>query len=487
MTVRRQLLQIATAAAAAAALGPPTGVEAGKFVTVIESHPTPVIGRELAASFGVLGGFETGNVIKENGTYHMFYGEKASATTYPWKMGWTTQIGHWVAPKAAGPWTRLETVLSEGMWSTMPWYDEAASRWKIFYCNETDRTTRTATASESGRDSINAAQNWTWTDKEHAPSPDTYSISNPWQTADGRYQVFLDWGQFGVSLAWSDAIEGPYVVSPPTNTNTTTLINNSRLAVNSAHAWIENPVVTKIPAAPTAPITNDAGGGGGSAAGRGGAKYAAMFDWVQGGGEPAGSRLPYLGFSWSSDGKSWPAEHGELVSVVPSTTTAAAAAAAAAATTSSSYDTNSGDLIAGEQHGQGQHGHHHDDEKSKSKSKSKFWTELVRTPTSLIPEGDGTYTIFYAARDTSNASAYTGNSTQPFTNCSVPPHPARTLLQQQQHNRPRHAEQQGAGAGAGAGVAVGGGSAPPPPPPGWSDGCFWGMGMLRVKLNLDEE
>eukprot|EP01044_Picomonas_judraskeda_P015875 COSAG03_NODE_2734_length_2490_cov_1739.109996_1_plen_131_part_10 len=86
--------------------------QAGKYVTVVESHPQPVIGRELAASFGVLGGFETGNIIKEDGAYHMFYGEKANPTTYPWKMGWTTGVGHWVSPAATGPWTRLETVLS---------------------------------------------------------------------------------------------------------------------------------------------------------------------------------------------------------------------------------------------------------------------------------------------------------------------------------------------------------------------------------------
>ena len=79
------------------------------------------------------------------------------------------------------------------MWSTMPWFDPDASRWKIFYCNETDRSTRTATASNQGRDSINAPQNWTWTGLAQAPSPATYSISNPWKAADGKWQVFLDW------------------------------------------------------------------------------------------------------------------------------------------------------------------------------------------------------------------------------------------------------------------------------------------------------
>ena len=36
----------------------------GGVVTVVSSDPAPVIGRETAARFGVLGGFETGNVIK---------------------------------------------------------------------------------------------------------------------------------------------------------------------------------------------------------------------------------------------------------------------------------------------------------------------------------------------------------------------------------------------------------------------------------------
>lgn len=194
------------------------------------------------------------------------------------------------------------------------------------------------------------------------------------------------------------------MVSPPTNTNTTTLINKS-LAVNQAHNWIENPVVTTIPF--------DSSGS---------TKFAAMFDWVQGGGERAGSALPYLGFSWSDDGKSWPAEHGELVSVEP------------------------------EQSGSRQ-----------------IWTDLVRTPTALIPEDDGTFTIFYAARDTHNASSHTNNATQPYTNCSVPPSRVN-----------RHVDRSHLHAGREPAV----GSAPPPPPPGWSDGCFWGVGMLRVKLDL---
>ena len=128
--------------------------------------------------------------------------------------------------------------------------------------------------------------------------------------------------------------------------------------------------------------------------------------------QQAGTPLPYFGFSWSKDGKAWPAAHGELVSVLP-------------------------------------------------KDGSKIWTDLVRTPTALIPEDDGTFTFFYAARDTSNVSSHTGNTTQPYTNCSVPP----TVAERKEAHR-----------------VVDAGSAPPGPPPGWSDGCFYGMGMMRVKL-----
>lgn len=315
----------------------------------------------------------------------------------PWKMGWTSQIGHWTAKVATGPWSRLETVIARGdMWSTMPWFDAEADRWKIFYCNETDHSTRTATAANRGKSSINAPQSWTWTDKLHAPSPATYSISNPWQATDSKWQVFLDWGLFGVSLAWADTIQGPYAVDPPTNANTTTLINRS-LAVNPAHQWIENPAVTTL--------KHD-----------GATKFVAIFDWVQGGGQRGGTPLPYLGFSWSADGKAWPAEHGELVSVRPP-------------------------------------------------RGGQIWTDLVRTPTALIPEDDGTFTVFYAARDTSNASSHTNNRTQPFTNCSIPPTVAERKLRQQNLEAGAH-------------------SAPPPPPPGWGDGCFWGIGMMRVKLDF---
>ena len=43
--------------------------------------------------------------------------------------------------------------------------------------------------------------------------------------------------------------------------------------------------------------------------------FVAAWDFVQGGGQEAGAPLPYLGFSWSRDGKSWPASQGQLLKV----------------------------------------------------------------------------------------------------------------------------------------------------------------------------
>ena len=80
---------------------------------------------------------------------------------------------------------------------------------------------------------------------------------------------------FAVSLAVSHTgPAGPYTLLPDSNTP---LINRTEPGNRS---WIENPIVTPLPSK----------------------RFAAMFDWVQGGGQPAGSPLPYLGFAWSPDG-----------------------------------------------------------------------------------------------------------------------------------------------------------------------------------------
>lgn len=170
---------------------------AAGVVTILHNDPSPVIDRATAARFGVHGGFETGNAVQVGAEFHLFVGERAPPTTYPWKMGWTTQLGHWMSTNDGAAWTRVETVLPFGAWSAMPYYDStpsaAAGRWKILYCNESDATTRTAVAANPGMGSVSHAQAWSFS--TYNPSPKTYSISNPWK-ANGSWNVFLDHGQF---------------------------------------------------------------------------------------------------------------------------------------------------------------------------------------------------------------------------------------------------------------------------------------------------
>jgi hypothetical protein len=362
------------------------------WVTVVDAVPTPVINRSTSKRFGVLGGFETGNAIADDyGMLHLFYGEKTGNTTYPWKMGWTDRIGHWTSTDGGLNWSRLETVMAKAsLWSSMPFFDASDGRWKLFYCNESVGDTRTAVAANKGRDSIRSAQNWTFPTCGHDcppsvhPSINTYSISNPFRPngLGGNFTVFLDHGGlFEVMLAQSRDIAGPFELMAANN-SATQLFPESPAKypgnVTTPRAWIENPIVAAV-----------ANG------------FVATWDYVQGGGEKKGTPLPYLGFSWSRDGLSWPANQSALVPV-------------------------------------------------KTSASAEAWTDLVRTPTGLLPDPsgkEGRFKLFYAARDTRLVQA-------PYTNCSVNPHHPRI------------------------------GGAPPPPPPGWEDGCYWGIGSLTVEIAL---
>ena len=76
--------------------------------------------------------------------------------------------------------------------------------------------------------------------------------------------------------------------------------------------------------------------------------WVATFDFLHG--EVAGPNLSEIGFTWSSNGRDWPAEHGQAV-----------------------------DIRAGFNAGE------------------KPWWHVIRTPHDLIDEGDGTFTCFFTA------------------------------------------------------------------------------------------
>jgi hypothetical protein len=179
----------------------------------------------------------------------------------------------------------------------------------------------------------------------------SYSISNPFAVND-QWHVLVDAGGFRVAAASrskSLGVVGEYTLVSGADTG---MINTSSVPHAKNGSWIENPVVTTIPGNVTEGLGSEES-----------PMYIALFDWVDGGGYPHGAPIPYIGFSFSSDGENWPEQNGELVKVGP-----------VGPVNDASCDMEEAD--------------------------GQFWTDLVRTPTSGVLEPDGTITVFYAARDT---------------------------------------------------------------------------------------
>lgn len=80
---------------------------------LVRASADPVVGEAQSKPHGI-GGYETGSFAKAGSTYHAYINE------LPNQMAWarcpelwwdaTTQLGHWTAPSAFGPWVRQSTV-----------------------------------------------------------------------------------------------------------------------------------------------------------------------------------------------------------------------------------------------------------------------------------------------------------------------------------------------------------------------------------------
>ena len=124
-----------------------------------------------------------------DGSYHLFYGERAPNTTYSWKMGWTTQTGHWASTDKGMSWSRVETVARGGLWSTMPLWDPVDDVWKLFFVDESTGRGMPGVmvAGNKGPSSLSTPQNWT---KLHFNlTTPTFSVSNPFEVG-GAYYIF---------------------------------------------------------------------------------------------------------------------------------------------------------------------------------------------------------------------------------------------------------------------------------------------------------
>ena len=320
---------------------------------VVKTLPYPVINSKTPGAEGIPGGFEGGNTVKVTirgkSEYHLF---AHSYETLDWSH---CRLDHWVS--SDGLQWRHDQVLvppytdkATGLWtlscSPMPFFDTEADRWQIYYALfakpqqnwSSGGTLRCASSKVKGRDGISGPYDFPGEEvlKPGVGYPKTAcvnSVSTPFLAKDGKWLVFYGgdnysaefpetktWGKWWVALASATSPRGPY-----------TQLGNEPQPLIAPTGFNENPMPIRIR---------------GPKSGKD--YWVATFDFLHG--EVAGPNLSEIGFTWSSDGRDWPAEHGQAV-----------------------------DIRAGFNAGE------------------KPWWHVIRTPHDLIDEGDGTFTCFFTA------------------------------------------------------------------------------------------
>jgi len=113
---------------------PPCGVR----LTIVEEHPVALIKKGSRGSENNKHGFEGGRAIKLDGVYHLFTAEMVGDPVWV-KM----KLGHWTSPDRL-TWMRQGTMYESSgdptgkdprasFWSPMPVYNEKEERWNFFY------------------------------------------------------------------------------------------------------------------------------------------------------------------------------------------------------------------------------------------------------------------------------------------------------------------------------------------------------------------
>ncbi len=119
--------------------------------TVVGGENLPVIREGMPGTRGIQGGFEGGRCIKIGTTYHLFPTERTGEKGIPsYYDRVKTRIGHWIS-KDAIHWERVNTLYQSSgtyavsdydnpandrraaIWSFMPIFSKAGNRWHAFY------------------------------------------------------------------------------------------------------------------------------------------------------------------------------------------------------------------------------------------------------------------------------------------------------------------------------------------------------------------
>lgn len=266
-------------------------------LVVLNEHQGPVIGPDhpdVKAS-GNRSGFETGEMIKHKGIYHMFVNEMFGQHHIDMR------VSHWSSPDAIN-WKRQSTVVDRvpgrshtnprsEVWLTGVEYNEEEGAWNIFFVSYRGGNPQASEgfsadyegkiwrsrSTVKGPDGIAGP----YKDVEIILQPDENTQKwegqqavdsfNPYQVGDKWYAFYgghyhTPRGPWPVGLAWADKLNGPWKRMP-----------EGFNPVPIVKTFVENPVVSKLPDG----------------------RYLAIFDSL-------GPRE--IGTSISKDGISWPPE-----------------------------------------------------------------------------------------------------------------------------------------------------------------------------------
>jgi hypothetical protein len=310
---------------------------------MVDEHIGPVIGPGAAGTEDNKSGFETGQVLKLDGVYHMFVNEMFG------RPHLDMRIAHWMSRDGA-KWERRGTIVDSipgrsprnvrsEVWCTGVVFDEADDRWNIFYVAyrggdesrgekpnyDYDGKIWRAVSLKSGRDGIDGP----YSDVDIILRPDEHSM--PWEGQQGvdsffPYKVGDRW--WGLNGSHNHEPRGPWLVGLATApTLAGPWKREAQLSPSPiADYFIENPIVSRL------------------ADGR----FIAIFDTMFEEGKPPPAPFNNgnaIAYSISADGIHWP--KGE-------------------------------DLVV--------------------QSDRNNWAADVRTPLGLVPEDDGSFSVVYTAR-----------------------------------------------------------------------------------------
>ena len=233
---------------------------------VINEHQGPVIDHnhpDVKASNNI-GGFETGQVVKHNGVYHMFINEMFG------RPHLDLRCSHWTSTDAVN-WKRQSTVveripgrshtnLRSEVWLTGVEYNEEEGAWNIFYVTyrggDPDKGEKggsdykgrifRARSVVSGPDGIAGPyldvdiimqpdeNTQAWEGDQGVDSFNPYKVGNKWYAFYGGH-YHIPKGPWPVGLAVADKLSGPWLRMPE-STNPVPIVEE----------FTENPIVSKL-------------------------------------------------------------------------------------------------------------------------------------------------------------------------------------------------------------------------------------------------